>query len=76
MSRATATATRAIRPVIDVTASEGDHSAGRAEGDGGEVETFTTRGHGNASAWLTLADTQHQHRHGIYSDDYVTEMLA
>lgn len=55
----------------------GHHSA--SEGDGGEVETFTTRVMA-ASAVDARADTNTNTNtntgNGIYSDDYVTEMLA
>ena len=62
-------------PVIDVTKPEGGDTTQPSEGDGGEVETFTTRVMA-ASAVDARADTNTNTGNGIYSDDYVTEMLA
>ncbi|WP_418994347.1 SdrD B-like domain-containing protein [Adlercreutzia equolifaciens] len=68
-------------PVIDVTKPEGGDTTQPSEGDGGEVETFTTRVMA-ASAVDARADTNTSTGNGtntgngIYSDDYVTEMLA
>lgn len=72
-------------PVIDVTKPEGGDTTQPSEGDGGEVETFTTRVMA-ASAVDARADTNTNTStstgngtntgNGIYSDDYVTEMLA
>ena len=70
-------------PVVDVTKPEGGDTTQPSEGDGGEVETFTTRVMA-ASAADARADTGTGTNtgtgtgtgNGIYSDDYVTEMLA